>query len=66
MTGLELARQAREMLPGLDVIYATGSQDCFPETRADITCLTKPFTVDELLSAVGAVLNVRATAPAGL
>jgi hypothetical protein len=40
------------------VIYATGSQDCFPETRADVTCLTKPFTVDELLSAVGAVLNV--------
>jgi len=58
MTGIELARQARAMMPDLNVIYATGSQDCFPETRADVTCLTKPFTVDELLSAVGAVLNV--------
>jgi CheY-like chemotaxis protein len=58
MTGLELARQVRAIMPDLNVIYATGSQDCFPETRADVTCLTKPFTVDELLSAVGAVLNV--------
>jgi CheY-like chemotaxis protein len=61
MTGIQLARQAVELIPHLAVIYATGSQDCFPETRADITCLTKPFTVDELLAGVHSALNLRAT-----
>ena len=31
MTGLELARHALEILPSLKVIYASGSQYCFPE-----------------------------------
>ena len=57
ITGLELARHAVEILPSLKVIYATGSQHCFPETRADITCLIKPFTVDELLRAVDQALH---------
>src|SRR3954469_14247173 len=50
MTGIQLARHAREIVPLLKVIYASGSQDCFPETRADIKCLVKPFTVEDLLS----------------
>jgi CheY-like chemotaxis protein len=57
MTGLQLAARALENLPDLKVIYATGSQECFPETRADITCLTKPFTVEELLTAVETALS---------
>jgi CheY-like chemotaxis protein len=57
MTGVQVVRHALEILPGLRVIYATGSQDCFPETRVDITCLTKPFTPAELLNAVVAALN---------
>lgn len=59
MTGIQLARHAIDMMPNLAVIYATGSQECFPETRADITCLAKPFTVDELLTAVRTALNSR-------
>ena len=57
ITGLELARHALEILPSLKIIYATGSQHCFPETRADITCLIKPFTVEELLRAVDQALH---------
>jgi CheY-like chemotaxis protein len=52
MSGIELAKRAEQISPGIKIVYASGSQDCFPETRADITCLMKPFTVDELLSAV--------------
>src|ERR1041385_2198289 len=40
MTGIQLVRHAMEIIPELKVVYATGSQDCFPETRADITCVT--------------------------
>ena len=57
MTGLELAKHAQEILPQLKVIYATGSQHCFPQTHADVTCLIKPFTVDELLQAIGHALH---------
>jgi CheY-like chemotaxis protein len=57
MTGLELAQRASEIVPGLRIIYASGSQDCFPETRADIQCVRKPFTVEELLRAVQASLE---------
>lgn len=57
MTGVQLARHACEIMPALKVMYASGSQDCFPETRADIQCLTKPFTVEELLRAVESTLH---------
>jgi CheY-like chemotaxis protein len=57
MTGVQLARHACEIMPGLKVVYASGSQDCFPETRADIQCLTKPFTVEELLRTVETTLK---------
>ena len=66
MTGIQLARQARETLTDLKVVYATGSQECFPETRADITCLTKPFTVEELLGAVRAALTAASPGPLSL
>ena len=57
MTGTQLAQHASEILSDLKVIYASGSQDCFPETRADVQCLKKPFTVDELLRAVRAAID---------
>jgi len=57
MTGIQLARHAREIVPLLKVIYASGSQDCFPEPRIDIKCLVKPFTVEDLLSAVEQTLD---------
>jgi CheY-like chemotaxis protein len=57
MNGLEVARRAHELVPGIKVIYASGSQDCFPDTRADIKCLVKPFSVDELLTAVEETLD---------
>jgi DNA-binding NtrC family response regulator len=57
ITGLQLAQHASEIVPDLKVIYASGSQDCFPETRADIRCLKKPFTVEELLETVRAAVD---------
>ena len=57
MTGLQLARHASKIVPDLKVIYASGSQDCFPETRADIQCLKKPFTVEELLQTVRSAIQ---------
>lgn len=52
MSGIELANRALKRIPDLKVIYATGSRDCFPETKTEISCLTKPFGVEELLAAV--------------
>lgn len=66
MTGIELARHALAITPELKVVYASGSQHCFPETRADITCLTKPFTVDELLRAVDQALRCSAAQNASI
>jgi CheY-like chemotaxis protein len=58
MTGVQLARHAIELVPGLKIIYASGSLDFFPELHSDIPCLAKPFTADELLAAVEEALRL--------
>lgn len=51
--GWELAAQAREMIPGLKVVYATGLNDDAAQKRADEKLLTKPYRRDDLLAAIG-------------
>jgi CheY-like chemotaxis protein len=55
MNGADVARQARELIPGLPVVLATGYADTDAIERAigkDAKLLRKPFRVDELLDAV--------------
>lgn len=57
LNGVQLAERAHAIHRGIKIIYATGSQDCFPEFREDIRCVLKPFTVEELLKAVQTALG---------
>lgn len=52
LNGVQLAERAQIIHPQIKIVYATGSQDCFPEFREDIRCVLKPFTVEELLKSV--------------
>jgi CheY-like chemotaxis protein len=59
MTGRELAARARELRPGLKVLYATGYS---PESLGDAAnaggiVLGKPFTMDQLARTVRQVLD---------
>jgi len=56
LNGAEVARQAREICPGLPVVIASGFSDTDAIERAigkDARLLQKPFRLDELLEAVG-------------
>lgn len=64
MNGVELARLARKVRPGLPVLFVSGSLDCFPDTCHDVPALSKPFTPIELTSAVEALLPSSAAEPA--
>jgi CheY-like chemotaxis protein len=57
MNGVELARVARSARPGLPVVFASGSLDCFPDTTHHLRCLAKPFTASELIGAVEGALT---------
>ena len=53
--GWELARQARQIIPGLRVIYATGLGDA-GEGLADGECVVrKPYNLDDLRQALGSL-----------
>lgn len=53
LSGYELARQAREMSPGLRVLIVTGSHEG-PMPDPSFDALRKPFSAAELLEAVRA------------
>jgi CheY-like chemotaxis protein len=50
--GWELARQARKMIPGLAVIYATGYGDAPRDLAANELCLSKPYLFEMVLAAM--------------
>lgn len=50
--GWELARQAKELLPGVKVIYATGLGEGPDDLAASERFVCKPYTVDDLLRAL--------------
>jgi CheY-like chemotaxis protein len=47
--GLELARRAKELLPDLPIIYATGYDDPQIELSPRERCIRKPYVFDEVL-----------------
>ena len=62
MNGAEVARQARELWPGLPVVLASGYSDTDAIERAigkNAQLLRKPFAIDELLRAVGEAVELR-------
>ncbi len=56
MTGVELARVAREMVPDLPVLLATGYADLPEGVVADMPRLAKPYTQNQLATATGRLL----------
>jgi PAS domain S-box-containing protein len=61
MTGLELARLAQELRPGLKVLMATGYADLPEGAAADVPRLSKPYTQNQLAALVGALLGPSAS-----
>ncbi|AYV46987.1 hybrid sensor histidine kinase/response regulator [Caulobacter flavus] len=55
MTGLELARAAQDLAPGIRVILVTGHADVTPE-RTDLSLVRKPFENRELADRIRSVL----------
>jgi CheY-like chemotaxis protein len=59
MTGLELARQARRLYPGLPIIIATGYPD-LPEAHGlEIECVFKPYIQEQLSKEIAKLLASR-------
>jgi PAS domain S-box-containing protein len=56
MNGAELSRKARELIPGLPILIATGYADLPEGTDLEITRLGKPYTQDQLASEISKVL----------
>ena len=50
--GWQLASEAKELIPGLKVIYATGLNDETGQLQPDERMLTKPYRRNELLAAL--------------
>lgn len=56
MNGAELSRRARELIPGLPILIATGYADLPEGTDLEITRLGKPYTQDQLATEISKVL----------
>ena len=52
VNGWELAMQAKKLIPGLRVVYATGLNDDTGQVGADDRMLTKPYRKSDLLGAL--------------
>lgn len=50
--GWQLADEARRLIPGIRVIYATGLGDADGDVRPEDGLLRKPYRTEELLAAV--------------
>jgi signal transduction histidine kinase/ActR/RegA family two-component response regulator len=61
MSGVDLARRIRELVPDLPVIFASGYADVqtFGEELSEEVLLKKPYRVSELAAAIHAALNER-------
>jgi CheY-like chemotaxis protein len=51
--GWELASEARQIIPKLKIVYATGLNDDTGRMTPDDRMLTKPYRRDDLLGALG-------------
>ena len=51
--GFELAREAKQIIPGLKVIYATGFGDAGDDLSEDECYVRKPYNLKDLKQAVG-------------
>jgi CheY-like chemotaxis protein len=48
MSGVELARKARELRPGLPILLATGYSELPGEAENDLPRIAKPYTQEQL------------------
>jgi CheY-like chemotaxis protein len=58
MDGMELARSAREKVPGLPVIIATGYAELPADSDLDLRRIGKPYTQNDLAAAIASSLNI--------
>jgi signal transduction histidine kinase len=56
MTGMELARAARDRLPELPILLASGYADLPPGVEIDVVRLGKPYTQDQLAAVIDKML----------
>ena len=61
MNGVELARQVRELKPGLPILFASGYADVqtFGEELSDELVLKKPYRIAEVAARIAAALGER-------
>ena len=57
MTGGQLAKAVRDMLPDLPILLATGYADLPPGAGIDLPRLGKPYTQDQLAAEIAKALN---------
>ncbi len=51
--GHDVAEQAKKMIPGLRVVYATGYSDCSDRLTSLEVCIEKPYTMATLRRVLG-------------
>lgn len=56
MTGAELAKAARDRVPGLPILLASGYADLPSGVEMDVARLAKPYSQDQLASVLGKML----------
>lgn len=56
MTGAELAKAARDRVPGLPILLASGYADLPSGVEMDVARLAKPYSQDQLASVLGKIL----------
>jgi CheY-like chemotaxis protein len=57
MTGIQLAKAARELRPGLPILLATGYADLPEGADIDLPRLNKPYQQDQLAAEIASVLK---------
>jgi CheY-like chemotaxis protein len=63
ISGLELARRAREIRPGIKVIFASGYAASFDSGEAIGPVLQKPYSDEDLLSALSDLFDADEAPP---
>lgn len=62
MTGAVLAKQARDLLPGLPILMITGYANLTDDEKSGLVLLSKPFRHDQLEAQVSKLLAMNRTA----